>query len=81
MSVRWLWKEEAIEVVLEHLGDMGVGCRVSPGRARVDEDRDEEEVPGSEGEEAGPGPPYAVFFLCLFPLFSFSLSYFHLFVC
>ena len=29
-------------------------CRVSSGRARVDEDRDEVDVPESGG---GPGPP------------------------
>ena len=67
--------------MLEYLGDMRVGCRVSPGRAGVGGGGDEEEVPGSEGEEAGPGPPYAVFFLYFFPLFSFPLSYFHLFIC
>ena len=33
------------------------GSRVSARRARVDEERDGEEVPGSEGEEGGPGPP------------------------
>ena len=36
-----------------HAGD----CRVSSGRAGVDEGRDEEEIPGSEGEEGGPGLP------------------------
>lgn len=34
-----------------------MGCRVSSGRARVDEEGDKEEVPGSEGEEGGPGLP------------------------
>lgn len=34
-SVRWLWKEEATEAVLEHLED-----------TRVDEGRDEEGGPG-----------------------------------
>ena len=43
--------------VLEYLGDTKGGCRVSPGRARVDEGRDEEKVPGSEGGESGLGPP------------------------
>ena len=52
-----LWAEEAIETVLEFLGDTRVGCRVSPGRARVDEERNEEGASGSEGEEGGPGPP------------------------
>ena len=56
-SVRWLWKEKATEAVLEFPEDTRVGCRVSSGRARVDGDRDVEEVPGSEGEKARPGPP------------------------
>ena len=38
--MRWLWKEEAIEVMVEFLEDTRVGCRVPSGRARVDEDRD-----------------------------------------
>ena len=53
-SISWLWKEEATEAVLDtRVG----GCRVSSGRARVGEGRDEEEAPVSEGEECGPGPP------------------------
>ena len=56
-SVRWVWKEEATEGVLEYLEDTRVGCRVSSERARVDEGRDEKEVPGPEGEEGGPGTP------------------------
>lgn len=56
-AVRWLWKEEATEAVLEDLEDTRVGCRMSSEIAMVDEGRDEQEVPGSEGEEAGPGPP------------------------
>ena len=56
-SARWLWKEETTEAVLEYLDDTRVGYRVSSGRARVDESRDEEEVPGTEGEEGGPGSP------------------------
>ena len=51
-----LFKGHWLEV-LGLLEDTRVGCRVPSGRARVDEDRDEEEVPGSEGEEGGPGPP------------------------
>ena len=38
------------------------------------EGRNEEEVPGSEGEGGGPGPPWAV----LFSFVSFLLSYFPL---
>ena len=34
-----------------------MGCRVSSGRIRVDEDRNVEEVPGSEGSEGRLGPP------------------------
>ena len=52
--VRCLWEEEATEAVPEN---MRVGCRVSSGVAGVDEGRDTEEAPGSEGEEGGPGPP------------------------
>ena len=56
-SVRWLWKEETTEAVLEYLDETRVGCRASSGRARADESRGEEEVPGPEGEEGGPGSP------------------------
>ena len=42
---------------LEFLEDTRVGCWVSSGRARTDEGRDVEEVPGSEGSDCGPGPP------------------------
>ena len=34
-----------------------MGCRVSPERIRVNEDRDEEEVPRSEGDEGDEGGP------------------------
>ena len=51
LALRWLWKEEAVGAVVEFLEDTRVGCRVSSGRARVDEDRDGEEVPGQESEE------------------------------
>ena len=50
------WEERATEAVLEYLGDTRVGCRVSVGRARADEDRDVVGTPISEGEEGGPGP-------------------------
>src|SRR5258708_6379969 len=58
-SVRKLWKAGTEEAVLEFLGDTRVGARAAAeqGRARADEDRDEEEVSGQEGEEGGPGPP------------------------
>lgn len=50
-SMRWLWKEEGTEAILECLENTRVGCMigVSSRRARADESRDEEEVPGSEG--------------------------------
>ena len=75
-SVRWLWKEEAAEAVLEYLEDTQVGCRVPSERAGRDEGSDEEEVPGSDGEEGGPGPSEAFLsfasFLCSsFPSFPF----------
>ena len=56
-ALRWLWKEEATEAVIEFLEDTRVGCRVSSRRALVDEDRGREEGPGQGGEEGGPGPP------------------------
>ena len=55
--MRWLWKEEAIEAVIEFLEDTRAGCRVSSRRALVDEDRDQYEGPRQDGEEGGPGPP------------------------
>ena len=55
-ALRWLWKEEAKEAVIELLQDTGVGCRVSSRRALVDEDRGREEGTGQGGEEVGPGP-------------------------
>ena len=48
---------EAIGAAAEFLKATWVGCRVSSGRARVDEDRDGDGVPGQESEEDGPGPP------------------------
>ena len=50
-------EERATEAALEYLGDTRMGRRVSPGRARADEERDVEEDPGSNGEKGGPGPP------------------------
>ena len=43
--------------MLEYLEGARVGCRVSSGGARVDEDRGSEEALGSEGSEGGPGQP------------------------
>ena len=59
------------------LGDTKVGCRVSSGRAGADEDRDAEEIPGSEGSEGGPALDYI--FFCFF-LCSFRLSFFIFFL-
>ena len=58
-TLRWLWKEEATEAVLEFLESMRVGRRASAeaARLRVDEGRGGEEVPGQESEEDGPGSP------------------------
>ena len=60
-ALRWLWKEEATEAVIEFLEGTRIGCWVSSRRALVDEDRDREEGPGRDGEEGEPGPPQAVF--------------------
>ena len=35
-ALRWLWKQEATEAVIEFLEDTRIGCRVSSGRALVD---------------------------------------------
>ena len=58
-ALRWLWKEEATESVLEFLESTRVVCRASAevARARVDEDRGGGAARGAEGEEGGPGPP------------------------
>ena len=58
-ALRWLWKKDATEVVLEFLESTRVGCRASAemARARVDEDRGEGVTQNAEGEEGGPGPP------------------------
>ena len=58
-ALRWLWKEEAIGAVVEFRGGTRAGFRASAetARARMDEDRDEEVVWGSEGSEGGPGLP------------------------
>ena len=74
-ALRWLWKDDAVGAVVEFLENTRVGSRASTemARARVDEDRD-----GQEGEEDGPGPPWAVLFfvfplsLCYLPFVGFS---------
>ena len=47
-ALRWLWKDGAVGAVVEFLESTRVGCRASAelARARVDEGRDGEEVPG-----------------------------------
>ena len=58
-ALRWLWKDDAVGAVVEFLETTRVGNRASAeaARARVDEDRDGDEVPGQESKEDGPGPP------------------------
>ena len=60
-ALRWLWKDDAVGAVVEFLENTRVGSRASAemARARMDEsrDEDEDEVPGQESEEDGPGPP------------------------
>ena len=51
-----------------------MGCKISSGRALVDEGRDEEGVPGSEGERAGRARP-RLFLSFFFLKFSFVLFY------
>ena len=55
-SVRWLWKEDATEAVIEFLEDTPVGPR-SSGMVRVSVDGRESVGQLSEGEEGGPSPP------------------------
>ena len=58
-ALRWLWKDDAVGAVVEFLENTRVGSRASAemARDRMDEGRDEDEVPGQESEEDGPGPP------------------------
>ena len=50
---------DAVGAVLEFLENTRVGSRASAAmaRARRDEGREGDEVPGQESEEDGPGPP------------------------
>ena len=68
-ALRWLWKEEATEAVLEFLESTRVGCRASAeaARLRVDEGRDGEEVSGRRARRTGQARP-RMYFFCLFPL-------------
>ena len=60
---RLLWKEKAVEAVLEFLRDTRVGCRpvVIAGIGSSAEEGNDSEGEGggdgSEGGEGGPGPP------------------------
>ena len=58
-ALRWLCEDDAVGAVVEFLENTRLGSRASAemARARVDEDRDGEEIPGQESEEDGPGPP------------------------
>ena len=72
--MRWVWREEATEAVIEFQEDTPVGSRSSgTARAKVDDRKSVGQV--LEGEEGGPGPSSAVFsvasFLCLSDIFSF----------
>ena len=53
--VRLLWKEKAVEAVLEFLRDTRVGCR-STVMARIGPPVEEKRDVGGD-EEGGPGPP------------------------
>ena len=54
--MRWVWKEDATEAVIEFLEDTPVGSK-SSGMARAKLDDRESVGQVSEGEEGGPGPP------------------------
>ena len=58
-ALRWLWKDDAVGAVVEFLESTRVGSRASAeaARARMDEGRDGDEVPGQGSEEDWPGPP------------------------
>ena len=54
--MRWVWRKEATEAVIEFLEDTPVGSRSSKmARAKADDRESVGQV--SEGEEGGPGPP------------------------
>ena len=72
--VKWLWKEEATEAVLDFLQDTRVGCMVTVRRPLEDEGG------YSDNEEGGPGPPQNVLFSVLsFASFPLSSHLFPLF--
>ena len=50
-ALRWLWKDDAVEAVVEFLENTRVGCRASAemATARMDKDRGEEDAWVSEG--------------------------------
>ena len=55
-SMRWVWKEDVTEAVIEFLEDTPVGSRSSRmARAKLGDRESVGQV--SEGEEGGPGPP------------------------
>ena len=76
-TLRWLWRGDAVGAVVEFLENTRVGSRASAemARARVDEDRDGEEVPGRRARRTGRARPSLylsfVLFLCPFETFPF----------
>ena len=54
--MRWVWRKEATEAVIEFLEGTPVGPR-SSGMARAKVDDRESVGQASEGEEGGPGLP------------------------
>ena len=56
-ALRWLWKGDAVGAAVEFLENTRVGSRASAEmmRARLDEDRDGDVVPGQGSEDDGPG--------------------------
>ena len=58
-ALRWLGKDDAVGAVVDFLENTRVGSRAAAemAGARVDEDREGDEVLGQESEEDGPGLP------------------------
>ena len=58
-ALQWLWKNDAVGVVVDFLEGTRAGSRALAEmvRLRMDEDREDAEVLGQESEEDGPGPP------------------------
>ena len=58
-ALRWLWRDGAVGAMVEFLENTRVESRVSAemARARIDEDREGDEVLGQESEEEGQARP------------------------